>query len=60
MLSKEVEANGQDIHVALFRAYNIVVHAKVVLVMRKPDVKKAYPRVQLVGQIQLLSLSESE
>jgi hypothetical protein len=60
VLSKEVEANGQNIYIAFFRAYNIVVYTKVVLVMRKSDVKKTYPRIQLIGQIQLLGLSDPE
>jgi hypothetical protein len=55
-----MKASGQNIYVAFFRAYDVVMYAKVVLKMRKPDVEKTYSRIQLVGQIQLLSLSHSE
>jgi hypothetical protein len=33
---------------------------KVILVVRKPDIEETYPRIELVGQIQILSLAESE
>jgi hypothetical protein len=33
---------------------------KVILVVRKPDIEKTYPCIELIGQIQILSLAESE
>jgi len=60
VLPKKVEAIGENIYVAFFCACNIVMYAKIVLVMRKPDVEKSYSRPQLVGQIQLLGLSQPE
>jgi hypothetical protein len=60
MLFKKTDANLQNIRVAFFHVYDIVMDEKVILVMREPDIEKSYSRVQLVGQIQILSLGKAE
>src|ERR671916_2330717 len=55
---EESVTDVQNLCVTLSRAHDVVVHAKLVLAMREPDVKKPYPRTQLVSQIQVLGLAK--
>jgi hypothetical protein len=59
-LDEEVGIDRQYFLIAFLHADNVVVHAKVVLVVREPDVKKSYPRIKLVGQAAILGLGEPE
>jgi hypothetical protein len=56
--NKEVGADLQNILVTFSHVHGIVMHTKVILVMREPDVEKAYPRIQLSGNVQVLGLGK--
>ena len=53
MSHEEAGANTQNILVALSHIYDVVMDEKVILVMREPDIEKAYPRIQLRGQVKV-------
>src|SRR5918998_6418763 len=59
MLRKEVGANSQNILVAFSHVDDIMVDEKVILVVREPDVEEPYSRIQLLGNVHVLRLSNS-
>ena len=60
MLTQEAGTSIQNICVTLPHMYNIVMDEKVIPIMCKSDVDESDPRVQLVGQVKVLSLAKPE
>src|SRR5918997_1957214 len=59
MSLKEVGADFQYVLVSFSHVYDIMMNEKVILVVREPDVEKAYSRIQLLGNVQILRLRKS-